>query len=213
MPGEPITVALRLAAIPGWHTYWRNPGDSGEPTRIEWRLPPGFAAGEIEWPVPVRIPVGPLMNFGYKGEVLLLDPRSVPPADLAAGRPVTLRAKANWLVCEVQCMQQEAELSVTLPVAAQPPRIARWGKPIAAARAALPVPAPAQWTFTREGEKGGASLAIFAAVRRRAEGSVLPAVRGRQGRAGGAAGARARRRRLSPGAARGCAAGGLRSSA
>ena len=84
VPGEPITVALRLEAIPGWHTYWRNPGDSGEPTRIEWRLPPGFAAGDIEWPVPVRIPVGPLMNFGYKGEVLLLT-RLVPPADLAAG--------------------------------------------------------------------------------------------------------------------------------
>ena len=72
VPGEPVTVALRLKAIPGWHTYWRNPGDSGEPTRIEWRLPRGFSAGEIEWPVPERIPVGPLMNFGYHGEVLLL---------------------------------------------------------------------------------------------------------------------------------------------
>ena len=136
VPGEPITVALRLEAIPGWHTYWRNPGDSGEPTRIEWRLPPGFAAGEIEWPVPVRIPVGPLMNFGYKGEVLLLDAASVPPADLAAERPVTLRAKAYWLVCEVQCLQQDAELSLDLPVARKTAaRIARWGKPIAAARA------------------------------------------------------------------------------
>src|SRR6202008_4875130 len=77
-PCEAITGGRRLAAIPGWHTYWRNPGDSGEPTRIEWRLPPGFAAGDIEWPVPVRIPVGPLMNFGYKGEVLLLT-RLLPP--------------------------------------------------------------------------------------------------------------------------------------
>ena len=109
-------MALRLKAIPGWHTYWRNPGDSGEPTRIEWRLPRGFSAGEIEWPVPSRIPVGPLMNFGYHGEVLLLT-RLVPPADLPAGRPVTLRAKANWLVCEVKCIQEEAELTLTLPVA------------------------------------------------------------------------------------------------
>jgi len=159
VPGEPIAVALRLAAIPGWHTYWRNPGDSGEPTRIEWRLPPGFAAGEIEWPVPVRIPVGPLMNFGYKGEVLLLA-RLVPPADLAAGKPVTLRAKAFWLVCEVQCLQQDAELSLILPVARKARTDPRWGKPIAAARAALPVPAPAQWLFAAKAEDGGASLAI-----------------------------------------------------
>ena len=158
VPGEPITVALRLAAIPGWHTYWRNPGDSGEPTRIEWRLPPGFTAGEIEWPVPQRIPVGPLMNFGYKGEVLLLT-RVVPPTDLAAG-PVRLRAKAFWLVCEVQCLQQDAELSLVLPVARSAGADRHWGKPIAAARAALPVPAPAQWLFSAKAEDGGASLAI-----------------------------------------------------
>jgi DsbC/DsbD-like thiol-disulfide interchange protein/cytochrome c biogenesis protein CcdA len=159
VPGEPITVALRLAAIPGWHTYWRNPGDSGEPTRIEWRLPPGFAAGEIEWPVPARIPVGPLMNFGYEGEVLLLT-RLVPPADLAAGQPVTLRARAHWLVCEVQCLQQDAELSLSLPVAPSAGLDSRWGKPIAAARALLPVPAPAQWSFSARAEEGGASLAV-----------------------------------------------------
>ncbi len=159
VPGEHISVALRLAAIPGWHTYWRNPGDSGEPPRIEWRLPAGFAAGEIEWPVPSRIPVGPLMNFGYKGEVLLLT-RLVPPADLAAGRPVTLRARAYWLVCEVLCLQQDAELSLTLPIARSAGPDARWGKPIAAARAALPVPAPAQWLFSAKAEEGGAALAI-----------------------------------------------------
>ena len=159
VPGEPLTVALRLKAIPGWHTYWRNPGDSGEPTRIEWRLPRGFAAGEIEWPVPSRIPVGPLMNFGYHGEVLLLA-RVVPPADLPAGRPVTLRAKANWLVCEVKCIQEEAELILTLPVARSAPSDPRWGKPIADSRARVPVAAPAGWSFGARGEEGGASLAI-----------------------------------------------------
>jgi thiol:disulfide interchange protein DsbD len=167
VPGEPATVALRLKAIPGWHTYWRNPGDSGEPTRIEWRLPRGFSAGEIEWPVPSRIPVGPLMNFGYHGEVLLLT-RLVPPADLPAGRPVTLRAKANWLVCEVKCIQEEAELTLTLPVArsAGPTALravpeSRWGKPIALARSRVPVAAPADWAFGARGEDGGASLAII----------------------------------------------------
>jgi DsbC/DsbD-like thiol-disulfide interchange protein/cytochrome c biogenesis protein CcdA len=157
--GEPTTVALRLKAIPGWHTYWRNPGDSGEPTRIEWQLPPGFTAGDIEWPVPQRIPVGPLMNYAYKGEVLLLT-RLVPPADLPAGKPVTLRAKAYWLVCEVQCLQQDGEVSVTLPVSRNAAPDARWGKPIAATRAALPVPAPSGWSFSARAEEGGVSLAI-----------------------------------------------------
>jgi DsbC/DsbD-like thiol-disulfide interchange protein len=159
VPGEPLTVALRLKAIPGWHTYWRNPGDSGEPTRIEWQLPAGFSAGEIEWPAPVRIPVGPLMNYGYKGETLLLT-RVVAPAQLAAGKPVTLRAKAYWLVCEVQCLQQEGELSLTLPAARSAGPDPRWATPIAAARAQVPVAAPAAWRFSARGEEGGASLAI-----------------------------------------------------
>jgi thiol:disulfide interchange protein DsbD len=160
VPGEPITVALRLAAIPGWHTYWRNPGDSGEPTRIAWRLPPGFSAGGIEWPVPERIPVGPLMNFGYHGEVLLLT-RIVPPADLPAGKPVTLRAKANWLVCEVNCIPEEGELELALPVARGSGPHERWGKPIAATKGRLPVPAPGGWTFAARGAEGGASRSIF----------------------------------------------------
>jgi thiol:disulfide interchange protein DsbD len=158
VPGEPIAVALRLQAIPGWHTYWRNPGDSGEPTRIEWRLPDGFSAGDIEWPVPQRIPVGPLMNYGYKGEVLLLN-RVVVPGSLDE-KTVTLRARAYWLVCEVQCLQQDAELSLTLPVARSAGAHPEWGKRIAAARDALPVPAPAEWKLGARAEEGGTSLAI-----------------------------------------------------
>ena len=71
-PGEPLTVALRLVMQRGWHTYWQNPGDSGLPTSIEWKLPAGLTAGPIQWPVPRALPVGPLVNYGYEGEVLLL---------------------------------------------------------------------------------------------------------------------------------------------
>ena len=71
-PGKPLTVALRLKMAPGWHTYWRNPGDSGLPTQLSWKLPAGYTAGAIQWPAPERLPAGPLMNFGYEGEVLLL---------------------------------------------------------------------------------------------------------------------------------------------
>src|SRR5687767_1440194 len=75
-PGKTLNAALRLKMIPHWHTYWRNPGDSGEPTALEWKLPPGFSAGGILWPAPQRLPAGPLLNFGYENEVLL-------PVDIA----------------------------------------------------------------------------------------------------------------------------------
>jgi len=161
IPGESLTVALRLAIIPGWHTYWRNPGDSGEPTRLEWRLPAGFRAGEIEWPVPERLPAGPLMNFGYKGEALHLVRIDAPP-DLALGTPVTLAAKAWWLVCEVNCIPEEAELSITLPVAARSDLDPRAAGPIGAARARLPAPAGAlsDWTLTAGSVTEGVALRL-----------------------------------------------------
>src|SRR4051812_29424813 len=70
-PGQTIHIALSQQIQPHWHTYWRNPGDSGEPPRLIWTLPAGWRTGEIVWPTPRRIPVGPLMNYGYEGQVLL----------------------------------------------------------------------------------------------------------------------------------------------
>ena len=159
-PGKPLTVALRLKMIPEWHTYWRNPGDSGEPTTLAWRLPPGFAAGEIEWPYPRRLPAGPLLNYGYEGEVLLLS-RITPPRDLRPGTPITLTAQATWLVCSREhCIPEGGELSLALPVAANAGEDPRWAKPIAAARAALPVPPPtlSAWTLAARGGPGGVTL-------------------------------------------------------
>ena len=161
-PGEPLTVALRLKMIPEWHTYWRNPGDSGEPTRLEWRLPPGFEASEIHWPYPRRLPAGPLMNYGYEGEVLLLS-RITPPRELAPGTPVTLAAKATWLVCSREhCIPEDGEVSLTLPVGSGAVESAQWAKPIAAARAALPAPPAglAGWALTARGEAGGVTLTL-----------------------------------------------------
>src|SRR5512133_1940719 len=71
-PGTPLTVALRLKLAPGWHTYWQNPGDSGLPTTLAWKLPEGITASDIHWPAPERLPAGPLVNYGYEGEVLHL---------------------------------------------------------------------------------------------------------------------------------------------
>ena len=88
-PGQPAMVALRLQIEDGWHTYWRNPGDSGLPTTLDWKLPPGFRAGAIEWPAPKALHVGPLVNYGYDGTVLHLVKLDV-PADLKPGSTVTV---------------------------------------------------------------------------------------------------------------------------
>ncbi len=134
--GKPILVALRLEHEPGWHTYWKNPGDSGMPTRITWTLPPGFSAGPILWPVPQRIPVGPLTNYGYGGELLLLS-EITPPATLPAGRPLHVEARAEWLICKDVCLPSGATLALDVPAGAGRPSDS-WGPRLHAARAAIP---------------------------------------------------------------------------
>jgi DsbC/DsbD-like thiol-disulfide interchange protein len=115
VPGEPLRIGLWLQHDPEWHTYWLNPGDSGLPTRIDLDLPPGFSAGPIQWPIPERLPAGPLVNFGYS-DTLVLPLELAVPANFDA-ESVTLRARADWLICMVECIPGEGEYSLTLPVA------------------------------------------------------------------------------------------------
>jgi thiol:disulfide interchange protein DsbD len=115
VPGQPLTVGLKLKHQAEWHTYWQVPGDSGLPTRIDWKLPAGFTAGPIEWPHPKRLPTGPLVNFGYDGEILLLTTIQV-PADVPVGSRVTLAGKAEWLECKDVCIPGESDIALTLPV-------------------------------------------------------------------------------------------------
>lgn len=117
VPGKPITVSLRLEIIEHWHTYWKNPGDSGLPTKIKWTLPDGLVAKPIEWAAPQRLPLGPLTNFGYEGTVDHIV-RIETPSSLVVGSTATLKASASWLVCKDVCIPEEAELTLTLPVAA-----------------------------------------------------------------------------------------------
>jgi len=157
-PGERAWVALRLDIREGWHTYWRNPGDSGEPTQIEWTLPDGVAASGIHWPYPEKIPVGPLANYGYGGTVLHLVEISVPP-QWPAGKPVPLRAQARWLVCADICIPEEGELALDLPTGAGPTTYRADGAALfGAARAKLPVESPWPAAFVRDGD--GLSLAL-----------------------------------------------------
>ncbi len=112
-PGGSVTIALEEQIAPGWHTYWKNPGDAGAPTEIAWTLPPGWKANAIQWPRPKRLPVGPLMDYGYEGKLWLLS-RLTAPAD--AQGPVTIKAAVSWLVCREVCIPEDTVLTITLPV-------------------------------------------------------------------------------------------------
>jgi thiol:disulfide interchange protein DsbD len=137
-PGGNITVALEEKIAPSWHTYWKNPGDAGAPTDVQWTLPPGWKAGAIQWPRPKRLPVGPLMDYGYEGTPWLLTTLTA-PAD-AAG-PVTIKAAVSWLVCQQICIPEDTVLTLTLPVGKGEPDPAV-AKNFADARALLPVASP-----------------------------------------------------------------------
>jgi thiol:disulfide interchange protein DsbD len=115
VPGQPLQAGLRLKHDANWHTYWQVPGDSGLPTRIQWKLPPGWTAGPIEWPLPQRLPVGPLMNYGYEGEILLLVTLT-PPASLVSRATAALAARGEWLICKDVCIPGGADLKLELPV-------------------------------------------------------------------------------------------------
>jgi thiol:disulfide interchange protein/DsbC/DsbD-like thiol-disulfide interchange protein len=116
VPGQTTRVGLSIKHAPHWHTYWKNPGDSGYPTKVTWALPAGYTVSEFDWPVPQRLRTGPIVNFGYEGEVLL--PASITvPKDAAIGSTVTIKGKAEWLVCKDVCIPEDGEVSVSLPVA------------------------------------------------------------------------------------------------
>ncbi|CAB4243259.1 Thiol:disulfide interchange protein [Methylacidimicrobium sp. AP8] len=121
-PGVPVLLAVRLRMDPGWHTYWRNPGDAGSPTRIDWNLPSGFEAGPIQWPVPQIISVPPLTSYGYEGEAWLLI-TVTPPASLPVGQTLALSAKVSWVECAQSCLPGSGELVLVLPVLAAPGKI------------------------------------------------------------------------------------------
>ncbi|MBX3483894.1 protein-disulfide reductase DsbD [Phenylobacterium sp.] len=161
-PGQSVTIALRQQIRKGWHTYWRNAGDSGEATRADWTLPAGWTISDFTWPTPHRLPIGPLVNYGYEGEVLL--PLTVTaPADATPGQAVTLTAKAQFLVCAEVCIPEDATLTLALPVTAAPaPLDPQWGAKIRKVLADAPKPAGLTGAFETQGQ--AVKLAITGAV-------------------------------------------------
>ena len=114
--GQPLWLGLQLQHQPGWHTYWRNPGDSGLATQLNWQLPKGMQAGDTLWPTPRMITVGDMVNHGFEDTVLLAIPVNVGPA-FTPGK-TTIRLQADWLVCKQECIPQSGQFELTLPTAA-----------------------------------------------------------------------------------------------
>lgn len=139
-PGATIFVGLHKIIRPHWHTYWSNPGDAGEPTRITFSSPDGVVAGEFIWPTPNAISIqGILTNYGYEGDLLLPLELTVPDG-LAAGDTLRLEAHATWLVCEEICIPEEVNLSLALPVAGAAVTDTLWGPELDRTVAAAPRP-------------------------------------------------------------------------
>jgi thiol:disulfide interchange protein DsbD len=116
-PGKTVWVGLQLAHQPHWHTYWKNSGDSGQPTTLTWTLPTGVLAGDLAWPLPVKIPIGTLANYGFEGTVLLPVPLTITP-DFKPNplKPeLEVKLQASWLVCRQECVPQDGQFVLRIP--------------------------------------------------------------------------------------------------
>ncbi|MEY4345638.1 MAG: hypothetical protein RL032_1470, partial [Pseudomonadota bacterium] len=116
-PGKTVWVGLQLIHQPHWHTYWKNAGDSGLPTQLQWTLPEGITASDIAWPAPQKIAIGSLANYGYEGTVLLPVPLTIGPSFRAGASSKDLEIKlfASWLVCRTECVPQEGNFVLRIP--------------------------------------------------------------------------------------------------
>jgi thiol:disulfide interchange protein/DsbC/DsbD-like thiol-disulfide interchange protein len=159
VPGQPVQVALRLVHQPHWHTYWINPG-TGLVTEIKWSLPPGWTASAIQWPAPhvIKDKTGTVTGNGFENDTFL-PVTLTPPAGLTAGTTITLKASAEWLMCEDVCMPGSADVALTLPVAATATPDATFGSRLSAVVAGLPR-ADAAWKVSATRDAKAITLTV-----------------------------------------------------
>lgn len=144
----------------GWHIYWVNPGDAGDPPQVEWHLPPGFRAGDIRWPVPVRLPIGSLIDYGYQGRVLLAVPLQV-PADYKPGAPSALTADVRYVICREVCIPAKAHIALLMPSGHRAPtETAARRELFRTARERWPKPLPAGWEIKASDDGSHVVLSI-----------------------------------------------------
>jgi len=146
VPGKELWLGIRFDLQDGWHTYWTNPGDSGEAARNDWHLPAGFEAGAIQWPHPERLSTPPFADYGYQHQVLLMVPVRL-PAELKEGQTQKVGALVRYLVCREVCIPGRKELELSLPV--QTHAAASESRELfEATRSMLPRPSPPNWRIS-----------------------------------------------------------------
>ena len=151
--GHDFDLGLHFELENGWHIYWINPGDSGEPPRVKWQLPAGVTAGTLQWPTPRRLGTPSIVDFGYQDAVTLIAPMRV-DSSLASRQPASIIAQVKVLVCREMCIPGNAQLSLTLPVKSESPaRDTRTRNLFTAARKSLPRPAPTNWKLNLDDER------------------------------------------------------------
>jgi thiol:disulfide interchange protein DsbD len=116
-PGDTVWAGVDLKMDPDWHTYWKNSGDAGMPTTIAWQLPSGVTAGDIQWPLPEKLPPVEVTTYGYNGEAMLLVPLTI--ASNAPSGPITLTANLTWLECKDVCIPVRTSVQATLNVGSE----------------------------------------------------------------------------------------------
>jgi DsbC/DsbD-like thiol-disulfide interchange protein len=147
-PGHPFYLGLHFQLEKGWHIYWVNPGDSGEPPRVTWQLPTGFTPEPMEWPTPQRLSHSSIADFGYENSVMLIEPMHA-QANLAIREQARLGAEVKVLVCREICIPGKVQLALTLPVKSGPPLPdPQTNRLFAAARKSLPRQAPTSWKLS-----------------------------------------------------------------
>jgi DsbC/DsbD-like thiol-disulfide interchange protein len=144
-PAHTTWIGVLFDLEKGWHIYWANPGDSGEPPKIQWQLPAGFRAGAIHWSTPVRLGTGTVIDYGYEGRVLLPVPLEV-PANYNAAAHAALSADVRYLICREVCIPAKANVTLAVPATNEPPAAAAARREIFhSARAGWPQPVPVGW--------------------------------------------------------------------
>jgi len=143
-PGQPFWIGLHFDIQRNWHIYWINAGDSGEPPRVQWDLPPGFSAGDIQWPTPERFQMDTIVDYGYHDQAVLLVPLTA-PATLKPGSKVNLAANVRWLMCRNVCMPGKARVTLAVPVGQTPAMDSAVKEFFDRSRMRLPKPLPKAW--------------------------------------------------------------------
>jgi thiol:disulfide interchange protein DsbD len=158
-PNRPLLLGVHFVLEKGWHIYWTNPGDSGQPPAFNWHFPEGFSGGEVAWPRPQRLQTNAqIVDYGYSDEVLLLVPVRTPPTRVAA--PVKIAVDAKWLICREVCIPDQATLHLSLASSRAPGKNQSTEHLFADAERLLPRPMPPTWTSQVESEPGSFVLLI-----------------------------------------------------